>query len=584
MKIRYIFLSLLLIACTGTRPYKSCETYSEAVDPSPDITANWNNVPAGLNVSFGDIDNLYVKSAVPDVGKNLSWTGCGWRGERLSAQVVLWSAEVVEQVEYEFSPFKSSGAALDASIARARFVRYVLTDEFGNACGYHDPEVYPPSLSADMLDTLTCFSLEAKTARPLWLSFDIPADAVPGTYSGTLTIHAGNRKSQKLNVSFEILPQTLPDPKDWVFHLDLWQHPSAVARANNVKHWSEEHWALLETQMALLASAGQKVITATLNKDPWNHQCFDAYEDMIVWTKHKDGSWSYDYSIFDRWVELMMRLGISKQINCYSMIPWNNELHYYDEAKGVFTDVQATPGAESFGNMWTPFLKDFSSHLQSKGWLNITNIAMDERPPKDMQATLDFLNRTAPEIGVALADNHKSYKRFPMLRDICVAYGATFDEEDLVFRKNNKLVSTYYVACDRLFPNVFTFSTPPEGAYIAWYAIAAGFDGFLRWAYNSWTENPLTDSRFRRFPAGDTYIVYPGGRSSIRFERLREGIQDAEKIRILHEKFMLSSDAEAPAKLAELNAEVAKFNHTIKPDDCAGLLNSAKKALNELSR
>jgi hypothetical protein len=336
--------------------------------------------------------------------------------------------------------------------------------------------------------------------------------------------------------------------------------------------------------MALLASAGQKVITATLNKDPWNHQCFDAYEDMIVWTKHKDGSWSYDYSIFDRWVELMMRLGIGKQINCYSMIPWNDELHYYDEEKDVFTDVQATPGAESFGNLWTPFLKDFSSHLESKGWLNITNIAMDERPPKDMQATLDFLNRTAPEIGVALADNHKSYKQFPMLRDICVAYGATFDEEDLVFRKNNKLVSTYYVCCGHLFPNVFTFSTPPEGAYIAWYAIAAGFDGFLRWAYNSWTENPLTDSRFRRFPAGDTYIVYPGGRSSIRFERLREGIQDAEKIRILREKFMLSSGAEASAKLAELNAEVAKFNHTTKPDDCAGLLNGAKKALNELSR
>jgi hypothetical protein len=435
-----------------------------------------------------------------------------------------------------------------------------------------------------MLDTLSCFSLEAKTARPLWLSFDIPADAVPGTYSGTLTIRAGKRKSQKLNVSFEILPQTLPEPKDWFFHLDLWQHPSAVARANNVKHWSEEHWALLETQMALLASAGQKVITATLNKDPWCHQCFDAYEDMIVWTKHKDGSWSYDYSIFDRWVELMMRLGINKQINCYSMIPWCNALHYYDEEKGAFMDVQVTPGTELFGKIWTPFLKDFSGHLKSKGWLNITNIAMDERSPKDMQAPLDILNRTAPEIGVALADNHKSYKQFPMLRDICMAYGATFDEEDLVFRKNNKLVSTYYVCCEHPFPNVFTFSAPPEGAYIAWYAIAAGFDGFLRWAYNSWTENPLTDSRFRCNPAGDTYIVYPGGRSSIHFERLREGIQDAEKIRILREKFTLSSDAEALAKLTKLNAEVAKFNHTTKPDDCAGELNRAKKTLNELSR
>lgn len=34
--------------------------------------------------------------------------------------------------------------------------------------------------------------------------------------------------------------------------------------------------------MRQLADAGQKVITATLNKDPWNNQCYDAYADMIV--------------------------------------------------------------------------------------------------------------------------------------------------------------------------------------------------------------------------------------------------------------------------------------------------------------
>jgi hypothetical protein len=49
-----------------------------------------------------------------------------------------------------------------------------------------------------------------------------------------------------------------------------------------------------------LANAGQKVITATLNRDPWRYQCFDDYEAMIYWTKNEDGSWSYDYTIFDK--------------------------------------------------------------------------------------------------------------------------------------------------------------------------------------------------------------------------------------------------------------------------------------------
>ena len=33
-------------------------------------------------------------------------------------------------------------------------------------------------------------------------------------------------------------------------------------------------------------------------------------------------------------------------------------------------------------------------------------------------------------------------------------------------------------------------------------------------------------------------MVYPDNRSSIRFETLREGIQDAEKIRVLREEFI----------------------------------------------
>jgi hypothetical protein len=115
----------------------------------------------------------------------------------------------------------------------------VLTDIFEPGCGYRKPENFPVSLSPDMLDTLRCFNLEAKTTRPVWLTFDIPYDAVAGIYSATLYIHARRQKTQKLNISLEVLPQTLPEQKDWKFYLDLWQHPLAVARIGKVKPWSE---------------------------------------------------------------------------------------------------------------------------------------------------------------------------------------------------------------------------------------------------------------------------------------------------------------------------------------------------------
>jgi hypothetical protein len=88
-----------------------------------------------------------------------------------------------------------------------------------------------------------------------------------------------------------------------------------------------------------------------------------------------------------------------------------------------------------------------------------------------------------------------------------------------------------------------------------WHAVAGGYDGYLRWAYNSWTKDPLHDSRFRSWAAGDCYLVYPGS-SSIRMERLVEGIQDAEKIRILRKEFAENGEV---AKLKKLNQTVSGF-------------------------
>jgi hypothetical protein len=80
---------------------------------------------------------------------------------------------------------------------------------------------------------------------------------------------------------------------------------------------------------------------------------------------------------------------------------------------------------------------------------------------------------------------------------------------------------------------LFTFTAPADAEFIALEALAKDLDGYLRWAYNSWTVTPEKDSRFTAWPAGDTYVIYPFSISSIRWERLVQGIQQFEKYRIL---------------------------------------------------
>lgn len=124
---------------------------------------------------------------------------------------------------------------------------------------------------------------------------------------------------------------------------------------------------------------------------------------------------------------------------------------------------------------------------------------------------------------------------------------------------------------------MFTFSPPAEAAWHAWYAAAADFDGYLRWAYNSWVKEPLRDSRFRAFGGGDCFQVYPGGRSSVRMERLIEGIQDFEKVRILREEFK-----ENPVRLKQLDEILAEFRlEKLAEIPAADMVNKARKKVNE---
>ncbi|TYR36728.1 DUF4091 domain-containing protein [Sphingobacterium phlebotomi] len=590
-KLKGVLYSAILLgmaaACTQNQQEQERKTpfelasFTELPDPTTDTLSDWSKVESGLHASFVTIDKRFPKSIAPDFAIEKQESVTGWRGERVSAQILLWTNAEVADAQVEVSGFRTeNGEDLPADIASAHFVRYVMTDEFAGGCGHRKPENFASSLSPDMLDNLTSFSLEAKKVRPVWVTVRIPADAKPGNYTAKVQVKAGDVPTQELDLSLHVIDQVLPKPSEWTYHLDQWQHPSAVARVEGLEMWSEEHFEALKPQMQMLADVGQKVVTATLNKDPWNVQTFDPYADMIIWTKQKDGSWKYDYSVFDKWVQFMLDLGINKMINCYSIIPWNNEIHYQDEASDELVNVEAKPGTPIFEELWTPFLEDFVAHLRGKGWLEKTNIAIDERTREEVDGALSLLQKVSPELGVSYADNQKTYQRYPNSDDISIALGHPFSAEDLKDRQSRGLNTTFYICCSDAFPNQFTFSDPAESALLAWYAEAANFDGMLRWAFNSWVENPLLDSRFRTWPAGDTYIVYPNARSSIRYERLLEGLQDYAKIQVIKHTLQDKGDQ---ANLDRLENAIQKLKITERNETWNQDLNDAKALLNELS-
>lgn len=506
-----------------------------------------------------------------------------WRGEKVFAQAVVSSEEELKDVRLSVSDLRNGKSLIGAENIRLQFVSYVVSDlldttKYGQCGSREDKSKWGEVLVADVLDINDSMTVPAGRKQPVWMTVSVPSDARSGKYSGKLTVTSSNAKARSLNVELTVADHVLPPARDWAFHLDLWQNPYSVARYENVPLWSEAHFEAMRPVMRMLAEAGQKSVTATIMSRPWNGQTEDAFGSMVTKIRRIDGTWLYDYTIFDRWVEFMFSLGIDRQINCYSMIPWALQFDYIDQATSSPATFQAAPGSEEYNEYWGAFIADFARHLKAKGWFEKTMIAMDERPLVSMQAVLGLIRKVEPAFKISLAGNYHE----PVIYDI-VDFSETFSgkqefpESAKAKRKELGLTTTFYTCCAEAHPNMFVISNPDEAAWLGWFAQAEGYDGYLRWAYNSWTLDPLTDARFRTWPAGDCFVVYPGGRGSVRFSKLVEGIQDFEKVRILRSRWQETGNE---AKLGQLTGILKSFtSETVLAEGPTKALAAAKSFL-----
>ena len=498
---------------------------TEPADPKPGPQEAWQQLTQP-SLGWGSTDVRYSRSQVPQTSKSSPLLRA-WRGERVSAQAVLATPTDLGEVSFEVSDLKCGRNVIPASAVKKYFVRYVMADS------YKDRN--DTVLVADRLDPVGSLKVEANTARPLWLDIHVPAEAKAGTYKGTVTVSCDGKKLA-LPLQLQVADRLLPAPSQWSFHLDLWQNPYAVARYFEVPLWSQQHFDLMRPIMELLAAAGQKVITCSVINKPWNGQTFDPFESMVGKTKELDGTWRYDYTVFDRWVEFMMSCGITEQIDCYTLVPWHYRFDYYDRATNNVQYLDCKPDQKAYHDFIVPFLKDLSRHLREKGWFSRTYIAMDERPKDQMEAAWRVIQEADPEFKIEGAANYSvESESADRIDDLSVGIRYNLLKGEALTRRTAKGQKiTFYTCCSTESPNTFTFSRPAESAYLCLHALACGYDGYLRWAYNSWSPQPNQSSRYRSkdWASGDCYLVYPDG-SSIRFERLTEGVQAFEKIRLL---------------------------------------------------
>ena len=535
------------------------ECYTELKNPKTADPSKWAAV-SDCTYGWGSTNVRYKNEEPYKLGRTDRTIRLkGWRGERIAAQWVLSTKTKISDLRVEVTDLKhvKGHSCITKDHIFRGFVRYVMTDELNKdgkgGCGYRpDASLYDSTLVADPIDHLSAgLAVEPNSTRAGWIRLSIPQQAATGLYEADVRLYDAAKQIGHLKLVVEVINRTLPQPSDWTFHLDLWQNPFAIARYHGVELWTKEHFETMRPYMELYRDAGGKVITTSIMHKPWNGQTYDYFETMVTWIKKADGTWAFDYTVFDRWVEFMMDLGIRDEIVCYSMVPWRLSFRYFDQASNSMKEIETKPGEQAYDQMWGAMLQSFAQHLRRKGWFELTHISMDERPEEVMKTTLKIIRHADPEFKVSLAGALHEDLLYE-IDDYCVALRMKYPDEAIDKRRAVGKTTTFYTSCEEARPNTFTFCPPAEAAWFGWYAAKARLDGYLRWALNSWVIEPLLDSRFYTWAAGDTYLIYPCARTSIRFEKMIEGIQAYEKVRILKAEYQHTNNHAALKRLERI--------------------------------
>lgn len=525
------------------------------------------------NYNFKDFDAVFVSNSdryiqddydrIIKSPQKKSLDLWAWKNDKTCAQFAILCAENnLENVNISVTDLTGEQDTIPSSNVKVSFVKEVLayTGHAGwyannpnNKMPKGERKYYPEVIYSDKP-----ISIESGKLQLVWTEINTAKDILPGIYSGKITVCAGNSdKTVTLDISVDVLDISMPDQENYAFDVEYWHHPYNVAYYYGVEPFSEKHLDILRQHMLLYKSLGGHAVTASIVEEAWGGQTYGFerdihYPSMIKWIKTTDGKWKFDYTHFDKWIALNKELGIADKIICYSMMPWKNVVRYFDESKNKYKKIRVnTANKIKYNEVWRPFLQSFVNHLDGMDLFDSAYIGFDER--HNMETALDLIasikNKNGRTLKTSAAFNDFKHNAavFDRLDYASVGLQQIRDnmqdfKEQVKSRRANKQETTMYTATEHV-PNSFTKSIPAESYWTAMFAGSLNATGFLRWAFDAWVKDPLTESTHWSFPAGDCFLVYPSykdekpeSKFSLRLAKLDEGVRDVNKLYLLREK------------------------------------------------
>ena len=374
--------------------------------------------------------------------------------------------------------------------------------------------------------------------RPIWIDLFVPKDTKGGKYTGAITVTRLGEKIETLEVELNVYNFSLPDETPLITYINV------------ARDWLAEFYDKPEDSEAMekLSQLYYDKLYAS-RMEPW-------FNDMlrpVVRVRNNQVEVSFDH---ERYLYYMNTLKTKRVL--FDAFPYS-----------LRRQITAAPFTPECNALVKSYLSQVETYFTQNGWHDrlVFNSPIDE--PNSKQAYEDtrrwaslvkeattgvpFLVTKTPVPPKA----HPDWGTFQGYVDNYSIHGNHLNDPDIkrVIKeekaKGGEL--TWYISCDQAYPqpNYFIDAPAMDLVMVPWITARYEMDGILYWGINFWedTSNPWIDANTFLDGIdcsegwtlnGEGSVWYPGdfvkeytGQpdvdgpvSSIRFELLREGIED----------------------------------------------------------
>lgn len=488
-----------------------------------------------------------------------------------SGQVVLSDPDGLKGVSAALADFRGPGGAMiPASAAQVRYAVQQAPSHFCDAL-----RAAPPADGAKVL--------------PAWVILQAPKDTAPGWYTSTMTLKA-NGKTFNVPVQVLVTPLAVPDAKDFDSTVTMVQSPETIATYYKVEPWSDRHFQLLEPSLAMLGQVGNDVVHVPVILGNGIPAARDWIGDggkpgawrlpMVRWVKTDAGALKPDFAVLERFLDLYTKHAAPPK--ALVLYVWDSSnasevadayenrriaskaakpkrpilVRVWDAKTGASSDVEApaftADGAEAF---WKPLFDGVHEIVTRRGWDErciMLGLGGDMRPG---QKTGEVLRKWAPYARwnilshfsgdpgptpdgklIATGGLEVGLKEFPWIEVARASPISTFEQQiehpaDYLIAPTNRWHHEEY-------SSPLTFRTMPLVTV-----------GLGRLGLDFWTTGRDAPKAISFFSAVNA-LTTPGpdgAEPTVRFQMLREGVQDQQARTMLIRAYLkLPPDRQAP--------------------------------------